>query len=81
MLFSRFFITWLLFLVVASGLNGETIRVVSWNMKWFPGGRPGAMVAEQTRQMTAAQEALRTLKPDILLLQEVADEQAVMQLV
>jgi endonuclease/exonuclease/phosphatase family metal-dependent hydrolase/DNA/RNA endonuclease YhcR with UshA esterase domain len=51
----------------------QTIRVVSWNLAWFPGKKQSATADEQKAHMEQAQQALRELKPDVLLLQEVRD--------
>ncbi|HEY5742557.1 MAG TPA: endonuclease/exonuclease/phosphatase family protein [Terrimicrobiaceae bacterium] len=59
---------------------GEVVRVVSWNLKWFPGGRPEALAEEREKQMAAAQNVLKQLNPDILLLQEVANDEAAKEL-
>jgi len=67
---------------VARSVEAEPIiRVVSWNMKWFPGGSPTATGDKKREQMAAAQEALKGIDPDIVLLQEVADYKAVEELV
>lgn len=56
----------------------ETWKVTTWNLEWFPSGKPdftdAAVEAERT---TAAAKVLRDLDPDIILLQEVRDEAAV----
>lgn len=57
------------------------LKVVCWNLQWFPGGKPEARQAEKKKHMKAAQEALRTLNPDILCVQEVKDWKAVQELV
>jgi endonuclease/exonuclease/phosphatase family metal-dependent hydrolase len=49
------------------------LRVVSWNLEWFPGHVPEPTLEQQKEHMAAAKEALTTLKPDILLTQEVRD--------
>lgn len=59
----------------------RTLRVVTWNLRWFPGGFPDAGPEEAARQMVAAQDALRPLKADVLLLQEVRDLAAARELV
>lgn len=49
----------------------EKIRIVSWNLQWFPGHKPEATPAMAAEHMAAAQKAVAELKPDVLLLQEV----------
>ncbi|MEI8109260.1 MAG: endonuclease/exonuclease/phosphatase family protein, partial [Verrucomicrobiota bacterium] len=51
----------------------QMIRVVSWNLNWFPGGKEKATAEEAAAQMGLAQKAIGDLKPDLLLLQEVRD--------
>lgn len=54
----------------------DTFKVVSWNLEWFPGRAPKASQERKEAHIAAVQEALAELKPDILLLQEVRDEEA-----
>lgn len=53
---------------------GETLRVVTWNLQWFPGGRPGATEEMQARHVEQVRTEIRNLAPDVLLLQEVASQ-------
>lgn len=53
---------------------GSTVRVTTWNLEWFPNGTPKeAPPDKQQARITAAAGVLRSLKPDIILLQEVKD--------
>ncbi len=65
---------------ILSTASAESIRIVSWNLEWFPGNRPGAPATEAKAQMEKAQVALKTLKPDVLLLQEIKDWAAAQEL-
>lgn len=47
------------------------VRVMTWNLKWFPGGSPAAGPAEQARQVAEVAATLREARPDVLVLQEV----------
>lgn len=58
----------------------QTIRIVSWNLAWFPGKKPEPTADEERAHMALAQQALRELKPDVLLLQEVRDWKSAEQL-
>src|SRR5438128_1705492 len=58
----------------------QKIRIVSWNLDWFPGKKPEPTAGEAKIHMEAAQRALKELKPDILLLQEMRDWQSAEQL-
>jgi Endonuclease/Exonuclease/phosphatase family len=53
---------------------GETVRIITWNLEWFPDKSPKPLPVEQEAQnITAAANVLRKLDSDILLLQEVRD--------
>lgn len=56
----------------------RTLRVVTWNLEWFPSGRSGSPREDQTRRIDVVREQIRKLNPDILLLQEV-NSQAVIE--
>jgi endonuclease/exonuclease/phosphatase family metal-dependent hydrolase len=58
-----------------------TVRVTTWNLQWFPNGSPKDVPpAEQERHIAAAADVLRSLDPDIILLQEVRDYDTCAQL-
>ncbi|MGJ8725124.1 MAG: endonuclease/exonuclease/phosphatase family protein [Roseibacillus sp.] len=59
----------------------EPISAVSWNIEWFPGGRPNASEAEQTAQLEGCKSVLPKMGADILLAQEVTDAAAFDELV
>jgi len=54
----------------------DALRVVTWNIQWFPGRSPGATEAVQARHRDEVRAFLPGLRPDILLLQEIRDEEA-----
>ena len=54
----------------------RTLRIVTWNLQWFPGGKPGATKGVQDLHIESVREAIRKLDPDILMLQEVGSEGA-----
>lgn len=56
------------------------LRVVTWNLKWFPGGKIGASKEEQSRHIETVRDELRKLSPDVLLLQEVSSPTVVEEL-
>lgn len=62
-------------------LSAAPLRTVTWNMEWFPGGRPGASEKEQVEQTNGAREILGKLAPQILLAQELTDEKAFAKLI
>lgn len=47
------------------------VRIVSWNLQWFPGHKPNATEAVAAEHMAAAQTAVAGLEPDVVLLQEM----------
>jgi endonuclease/exonuclease/phosphatase family metal-dependent hydrolase len=53
-----------------------TLRVATWNLQWFPGGRIAAPKDEQDRQIELVREEIKKLKPDVILLQEVGSAAA-----
>ncbi len=56
------------------------LTVVTWNIEWFPGRSPKATPEQAREHMRQAQAALRELDPDVLLLQEVRDMAAAVEL-
>src|SRR5688500_3077093 len=73
-LFSLVFIGQSIFLQAEEAAT--TFKVVSWNLEWFPGRAPKSSQAEKDSQVAAVQAALAEIKPDILLLQEIRNEDA-----
>ena len=72
----------LLLLVTALTISGvfvdpasaANVRLTTWNLDWFPNGKPQeAPPAEQERRIHAAADVLRSLDPDIILVQEIRD--------
>lgn len=54
-----------------------TVRVVSWNLQWFPGKSPNPAPKARMEQTNSVRAAIADLMPDILLAQEVRSETAV----
>lgn len=77
--FVRFLVALAFSLSLLANASAEptTLRVATWNLQWFPGGRLGASKEEQGRQIVQVRDELRKLHADILLLQEVSSEAAV----
>lgn len=60
--------------VGGSALGEDTIRVTTWNLEWFPSGKPTKSSPEVEQQrIEAAAKVIEVLNPDVLLLQEVRD--------
>jgi endonuclease/exonuclease/phosphatase family metal-dependent hydrolase len=65
-----------LFLSALSPLRAAPVqvRVTTWNLDWFPNGRPAEAPPEKQQQrITEAADVLRPLNSDIILLQEMKD--------
>lgn len=77
----RFLGLWLMLCAWAFTASAQPLRVVAWNIEWFPGVTPDASPEEQAAHMEAAQEALREIDPDIFIGQEIRDWQAFDELV
>lgn len=52
------------------------LRIVTWNLQWFPGGKLGASKELQDNHIVEVRESIRKMAPDILLLQEVGSAEA-----
>lgn len=68
----------LLCLLTVSPVCGEGIKVVSWNLEWFPSGSSRGVASPDAEAAKAASvaEVLKGLNPDILVIQEVRDMKA-----
>lgn len=55
-------------------LSAEPLKLLSWNIEWFPGGNPKPKEAEKTKQTKLVEEQLAAIQPDIFLAQEITDE-------
>ena len=70
----------LLAFVSPARAEADPLKVISWNMEWFPGKRPTASAKEADAHMKAGQEALKLLNPDIFIGVEITDWDAFHQL-
>lgn len=68
-------------LFLSTGLNAEPLKALSWNIEWFPGGRPNASEKEQDAQTKLVADELAKIQPDIFLAQEITNEMAFAKLV
>ena len=69
-------------LVLATALQAaEPLKVISWNIEWFPGHRPTSSAAEADAHMKASQAALKELNPDVFIGLEIRDWSAFQELV
>jgi endonuclease/exonuclease/phosphatase family metal-dependent hydrolase len=56
------------------------VRIVAWNLEWFPGHKPDAAPEVAAEHMAVAKAALAEMKPDVLLLEEVRDWESAAEL-
>ena len=68
-------------LAILQNAKGEVVRIATWNLEWFPGGKPNSSQAERLIHMSAAKDALLDIRADVLCLQEVRDWDSVAELV
>jgi endonuclease/exonuclease/phosphatase family metal-dependent hydrolase len=68
-------------LAILQDIRGDVVTIATWNLEWFPGGKPNSSQAERLVHMSAARDALIDIRPDILCLQEVRDWDSVAELV
>ena len=68
-------------LLLLQSVRAEIVSIVTWNLEWFPGGKPTSSEAERIVHMSAAKDALLDLHADILCLQEVRDWDSVAELI
>ena len=61
------------FVVAQTPASPTTITASFWNLQWFPGRRPNASRAEETRQIRAVHGDLAQLNSDLIALEEVRD--------
>ena len=61
-------------LLIPAQLSAEPLKLLSWNIEWFPGGNPKPKEAEKTKRTTLVEEQLAAIQPDIFLAQEITDE-------
>ena len=54
----------------------KSLRVVFWNLEWFPGGSPTATSEEVVAQITKAVPAVAKLAPDIFCAEEILNDKA-----
>src|SRR3954463_4200035 len=55
------------------GATSGTLTVAFWNIQWFPGGRPSATKAEETKQITSVQAEIGKWNADIIGMEEIRD--------
>jgi endonuclease/exonuclease/phosphatase family metal-dependent hydrolase len=73
---------WLILLALClNAVHGtEVVRVVTWNLEWFPGGRPGADQQAQDAHFLQVAAVLPQLRADVIVLQEVRNDEVMQNL-
>jgi endonuclease/exonuclease/phosphatase family metal-dependent hydrolase len=67
----------LLGLLISEYSDAQTVKCTTWNLEWFPNGSAKETpTAQQDQRIKEAADVLRTINPDIVLLQEVRDYDA-----
>jgi endonuclease/exonuclease/phosphatase family metal-dependent hydrolase len=61
-------------LLQCTASSSEPLKVMTWNIKWFPGGYQEASKSEKAEHIKSASSILQKAKPDIFLAQEIHDE-------
>ena len=56
--------------------RAEAVRVVAWNLQWFPGREPEASPEAEQEHLRDVRGMLHRLKPDILVVSEVKNRTA-----
>jgi endonuclease/exonuclease/phosphatase family metal-dependent hydrolase len=73
---------WLIFftLIFGNANATEVIRLVTWNLEWFPGKKPNASMEERYKHFLEVAAILPQFRADIIVLQEVRNDDAAQQL-
>lgn len=59
--------------LLACAARAEPVKVAAWNLEWFPGRTPEASPAVAREHIREVHLALSLLKPDILIVEEVKE--------
>lgn len=70
----------LLILLCSTVQGAEVVRIVTWNLEWFPGKKPAATPQEREEHFKQVAAILPQLKADIIVLQEVRNDEVVQEL-
>ena len=67
-------------LLLGSADAAEVVRLVTWNLEWFPGKKPAASQQERDRHFMEVAAVLPQMRADIIVLQEVRNDEAAQRL-
>jgi endonuclease/exonuclease/phosphatase family metal-dependent hydrolase len=72
---------WLIALLLLAQVSlAEQVTIITWNLKWFPGGGKTSTPAERIVHMSAAKDALMGVSPDVICAQEIRNWEAFAEL-
>ncbi len=66
-------ITGLFILCITTSLTATELRVVAWNIEWYPGQKFNNATSEEEEQIAAVKTELTKMRPDLLLGSEIRD--------
>ncbi|MDX2079370.1 MAG: endonuclease/exonuclease/phosphatase family protein [Terrimicrobiaceae bacterium] len=72
----RLFVAFLAGVLFALPASAAPLRLVFWNIAWFPGGHPNATPFDSVAQIVDVVPAVASLDPDIIGLTEILNEEA-----
>lgn len=58
-----------------TGQAAEKLKIVTWNLQWYPGGSPKATEEQKEAHRKAAKKDLKAINPDIFIATEVQNWQ------
>lgn len=64
----------------ASASAEEVVRLVTWNLEWFPGKKPAASQEERDKHFLEVAAVLPQFRADVIVLQEVRNDDAAQRL-
>ncbi len=73
---------WLILFVLLLGCAdaADVVRLVTWNLEWFPGKKPAASQEERDKHFMEVAAVLPQLRADIIVLEEVRNDDAAQRL-
>ncbi|WP_395741711.1 endonuclease/exonuclease/phosphatase family protein [Prosthecobacter sp.] len=73
---------WLIFslLILCQASGQDVVRVVTWNLEWFPGKKPAASQEERDKHFNEVADVLPKIHADVVILQEVRNDEAAQRL-
>ena len=74
--YHRLLYTLVALFALATAVHGEMVRIVCWNIEWFPGRHMDAKPKDIGRHIGMARNVLKKMNPDILILEEIRDSKA-----